>query len=129
MDPLYDVIYTGMVIFDIPLGVIVVFYICIIRKLRQSGVIRPYAERNRRDQVVIRRILLNMIIPSIVSLPYLIVYIIDTILDRSSLLIYRIQWISSSLASILFAIILPFITTQLRDLLKSNKIMTMNDQK
>jgi hypothetical protein len=128
-DPLYPIIYTTMVIFYIPLGVIIVFYICIIRKLRQSVVIRPYAERNRRDHVVIRRILLNMIILGIVSLPYIIIYIIDKIRGHSDLLIYRIQWISSSLASILFAIILPFITTQLRDLLKSNKIMIMNDQK
>jgi len=125
MDPLYHMIYTAVIIFYMPLAVIVIFYICIVRKMRRLGVIRPYAERNRRDYVVIYRILLNMTVLSMVSFLYIIVFIIDQILGHSDPLIYRIQWLSSSLGSVLFSIILPFSTTQLRDLFKKKEVKNL----
>ncbi len=127
-DPFYHLAYTITIIFYVPMGLIAIFYACIVRKMRQSSLIRPYAERNRRDFVVIQRILLNLIVLGIVSMPYLVVYTIDKIIGCSDSLINRIQWMSSSIASILFSVVLPFITTHLYRLLKSYKISVINDQ-
>ncbi len=127
VEPFYLMIYPSTIFFYTPCIFMSIFYMCIARKIRQSSAIRPYQERSCRDFIVIRRMLLNMVILSIVSVPYFIIYIIDVVLNRFDPLIYRIQWLSSSLGSFLFALTLPLITVQLRDLLKRNKSRSMRN--
>lgn len=118
--PFYYTTYPSTITFSLPCTVISIFYTLIGRKIKQVSVIRPYQERNRRDFLVVRRMLLNIMILCIVAIPYIVIYIYDTIIDRFDSLIHRVQWLSSSIGSFLFSIILPLIITQLRDLLKSN---------
>jgi hypothetical protein len=126
--PLYITVYATSITFFLPYTAMCIFYMCIARKMRQSSVIRKYQERNRRDYIVMHRILLNMVILSIVTVPYLVLFIIGVIHDRFDSLIYRVQWLSSSLGSCLFSLALPIITVQLRDLLKQNNLKPINNK-
>jgi hypothetical protein len=118
----YPVLYTAIITFFIPFHMMCIFYMCIVRKMRQPLLAQPYRERNQRDYIVIRRMLLNMVILSIVAVPYSILYIVYAIQNQFKPLIYRVQWLSSSAGSCLFSVILPLITTQLRDYLRPNRL-------
>ncbi|UJR32783.1 hypothetical protein I4U23_020245 [Adineta vaga] len=116
----YILIYVCMIGFGIPYTILCIFHFWIGRQMRLST-IRVYHKQNRRDYIVVRRMLLNSIILSIVTIPYFILYIRGIIQNHFDPIIYRIQWLSSSLSSCLFSLSLPFITTQLYNLLlKSN---------
>jgi hypothetical protein len=128
LEPFYFLTYSSTIFFVIPYNIICIFYMWIGRQMRQPSLIRQYQERNRRDYIVMRRMLLNVIILCIVIVPYYILYIFDIIYDRFDSLIYRVQWLSSSLSSCLFSLILPVITTQLRDLLKRNRLTPANNR-
>jgi hypothetical protein len=124
--PFYLMIYSSTIIFIIPYSAICIFYILIGRKMRQSS-IRPIDERMRRDYIVIHRMLLNTVILCIVTIPYVILYIIGVIHDHFDSLLYRTQWLSSSVASCLFSLIVPIITTQVRNLLRSERLTPVNN--
>ncbi|CAF1560913.1 unnamed protein product, partial [Rotaria sp. Silwood1] len=55
------------------LSTIAICYLCIAWKTRHiTTIIRPYQQRNRRDFLVIRRMILIIIVISMVSFPLLI---------------------------------------------------------
>lgn len=126
--PFYYTTYPSTITFALPYTIICVFYTLIGRRMKQASVIKPYQERNRRDFLVIRRMLLNTIILCIVTIPYLVIYIYETIIDHFDSLLYRVEWLSSSISSFLFSIVLPLIITQLRDLLRPNRPVPINDR-
>ncbi|UJR19543.1 hypothetical protein I4U23_022673 [Adineta vaga] len=111
---IYSLILTAIISFTLPYTVMCIFYICITRKIQQMSMIRQCRIRNRRDYIVMRRILLNAIILFGVSLPVFVISIINMIYGHFDLLIYRVQWLSSSVSSCLFSFILPFTTVKLR---------------
>ncbi|CAF1187695.1 unnamed protein product [Adineta steineri] len=96
--------------------------------MRQPSMIRLHQERNRRDYIVIKRMLLNSILLCLIAVPYVVLYIISVFYEYLNSTTLRFQWLSSSFGSFLFSLILPLITTQLGNLLKSNKIIPRNDQ-
>ncbi|CAF4279887.1 unnamed protein product, partial [Adineta steineri] len=100
----------------------------IVRKMRETTAIRQGQELDRRDYIVIRRMGLNMMILSMMVLKFMIIYIKDIIQNHYESILYRVQWLSSSVGSGLFSITLPFITTRLRDILKPNGIAPINNQ-
>jgi hypothetical protein len=124
--PFYPLLYSTIVSFFVPYNIMCVFYMCITRKMRQSSV-RLEQVLHRRDYIVLRRILLNMVILSIVAAPYLVLYILGAIENYFGLIIYRIQWLSSSAASGLFSSMLLVITTQLREFLRPNRLAPVNN--
>ncbi|CAF0830144.1 unnamed protein product [Adineta steineri] len=118
LTPIYPIIYGMIIIFVLPYSAMCILYLCIARKMQQMPIVGQYLRRNRRDYIVIRRMLLNIFILCIVSIPVFIIYIIESIYNRSDSLIYRVQWLLSSLSSCLFSLMLPLITVRLHDLLK-----------
>jgi hypothetical protein len=120
--PFYYVLYIGIIIFVLPYSIICTFYFCIIWKIRHTSSSWSYAERNRRVYVVIRRMLLNTVALGVVSTPGVILIIIYNLDDRFEEIAYGVLWVSSSLAALLFAGILPLITTQFHRLKRRNEI-------
>ena len=118
--PLYPLLYANCISFFLPMNTICIFYMCIVRKMRRSSLIRQVVDQ--RDYVVTHRIFLNVIVLTIFSVPYVILYIKSAIEHNFQSILYRVQWISSAGGSTLFACTLPFITTRLRDFLKTNRV-------
>jgi hypothetical protein len=115
-------VYLSIFIFFVPLSIIYVFYFWIVFRIRHLPVSCLNSDRYRRDYLVIRRIVFNIILLGVVVLPYSIVFIIDTSHGYFDPFIYRLQWISSSLSSLVFSIVLPWISTRLSQLIKQKRI-------
>ncbi|CAF1115559.1 unnamed protein product [Adineta steineri] len=126
--PAYFCVYSNTIAFGIPYTILCIFYIKIGQKMRQPSMIRLHQERNRRDYIVIKRMLLNSILLCLIAVPYVVLYIISIFYEYLNSTTLRFQWLSSSFGSFLFSLFLPLITTQLGNLLKSNKIIPRNDQ-
>ncbi|CAF0729422.1 unnamed protein product [Adineta steineri] len=124
----YFALYESSITFSIPFSIVGIFYTFIVRKMRETSAIRQGQELDRRDYIVIRRMGLNMMLLSMMALPFMIIYIKDIIQNHYESILYRVQWLSSSVGSGLFSITLPFITTRLRDILKPNGIAPINNQ-
>ncbi|CAF0828807.1 unnamed protein product [Adineta ricciae] len=125
--PFYILLYVSTIGFFIPYGLLCTFNVWIGREIRQSTT-RALRERNQRDYLVIRRMLMNSFILCGVTVPYFVLYIKGVLQNRFDGMIYRVQWLSSSLSSCLFCLSLPLIATQLRDLLKSYRTTAVKDQ-
>lgn len=108
--------YFFLVIFCLPLSIIFIFYFCLIYKIHFL-----LFRCSPRDCIVIRRIISIMIIISSTSLPAVIdlsVYVPNGHID---IFIHRIQWLASSINSLIFVISLPFVNPQLCKLLKKRQ--------
>lgn len=126
--PIYAMIYVIIITYYIPTSIIFNFYVLIARKIRQSGLVRQENERNRRDYLVIRRMSINIIILNIVAIPGSIIFLMSLFQNNLQSLFYHVEWISSSIASCLFSLLLPSVTTRLRDfLIKSNRLTPTNN--
>ncbi|CAF0918392.1 unnamed protein product [Adineta steineri] len=124
----YASVYETAITFSIPFSIVGIFYVCIFRKMRETTAIRQAQELDRRDYIVIRRMGLNMMLLSILAIPFVTIYIKDKIQNHYESILYRVEWLSSSVGSGLFSVTLPFITTRLRDILKPNGIAPINNQ-
>lgn len=121
--PVYSLIYINTVNFALPLNVICIFYICIARKMRQVSMrIQNLEHMHRRDFIVIKRMIFNIIILSTLAIPYIILFLIDVIQNNFGSTIYRVQWLSSSTGSFLFSFVLPFVSKRLQDFLRPNRL-------
>ncbi|CAF0914962.1 unnamed protein product [Adineta ricciae] len=125
--PCYSIVYASFVMFNIPFNIVCIFYYLITRRLRQTTAVRREQDLYRRDFIVIRRMIVNMILLIIAIIPYGIVALKGYIEHNFYSLTERIEWLSSSLSSCLFAFTLPFITPKLREFLKQNRIMPANN--
>ncbi len=93
-----NVVYANTISVILPMNIMCVFYLCIARKIRETSLIRQYLELHGRNFIVIRRILLfNIIILNILSIPCGVLYVISIIENHYGSIIYRVQWISSSI--------------------------------
>lgn len=123
-DQLASLIYMPIVAFVLPLTIISICYMYIVQKTRRiKTTIRPYQQRNRRDYLVIRRIIIIITILSMVSLPLLIDLFIYLPKGYTDPYMNSIGWVSSSINAIILAISLPFINPRMYELFKkSNRI-------
>ncbi|CAF2514957.1 unnamed protein product [Rotaria sp. Silwood2] len=127
MEEYIPLIYFILVIFCLPMSIIFVFYICLICKIRLLLFTNSFRQRNQRDYIAIRRIILVIFIVSITSVPAVIDIIVYSPKRHHNPFIYRLQWISSSLNSLIFIVSLPFVNPQLFEFLKkSQKYTTCN---
>ncbi|CAF0729409.1 unnamed protein product [Adineta steineri] len=125
---IYTTFYASIINSMLPLSIISIFYVCIFRKMRETAAIRQEQELDRRDYIVIRRMLYTIATLSTLSIPYTIVHILSIITNQNGSIFYRIQWFSSSVCSCLFSLTLPLINTQLSSFLRSNRLMPVNHQ-
>jgi len=111
--------YLPIVAFILPLSIVSIAYVCIILKIRHlPTTIRPYQQRNRRDFLVIHRIVIIITILSVVSLPLFIdlfIYLPKGYIDPN---MNSISWVSSSIDAVILAISLPFIDPKMQELLR-----------
>jgi hypothetical protein len=116
---LASLIYMPIVAFVSPLMVISICYVCILWKTTHSKtLLRPYQQRNRRDYLVLRRIIIIIVILSMVSLPLfvdLFIYLPKGYIDPY---MNSIGWVSSTINAVILAISLPFINQRVRDLFR-----------
>lgn len=126
---IFSCVYITMLNVILPINTMCNYYILIVRKMRRSTTttIRQNFEIHRRDIIVIRRMSINVFILSLVSTPFIILYIIDIIQNDFHPTTYRVQWLSSSTGSFLFSFILPFVSKRLRDFLKRNQLTPDNN--
>ncbi|CAF1208360.1 unnamed protein product [Rotaria sordida] len=111
--------YMPILAFGLPLSTIVVCYLCITWKIRRiTTTIRPYQQRNRRDFIVIHRMILLITILSMVSLPLFIDLFIHLAKGYIDPYMNSIGWVSSSINAVILVISLPFINPKLYELLK-----------
>lgn len=122
VQPIYSMVYQSVISFFIPYSLLCIFYLWIGRRTRLSTG-RVLQERNRRDFTVMRRMLLNSFVLSAVTVPFFIIFVINAAQNRLDPIIYRVQWLSSSASSCLFALLLPLVTTQIRNYLKPNRLI------
>ncbi|CAF0918373.1 unnamed protein product [Adineta steineri] len=125
---LYPTFYVTIMNYMLPISIISIFYVCIFRKMRETTAIRQEQELDRRDYIVIRRMLFTIATLSTLSIPYTIVYILSIITNQNGSIFYRIQWFSASICSCLFSLTLPLINTQLSSFLRSNRLTPVNHQ-
>jgi len=115
---LASLIYMPIVAFILPLIVISICYICILWKTSHSKMLRPYQTRNRRDFLVVRRIIMIIVILSGVSLPLFIdlfIYLPKGYIDPH---MNSIGWLSSTINAVVLAISVPFINPRIGELLR-----------
>jgi hypothetical protein len=114
-----SLIYMPIVAFILPLMVISLCYICILYRTNHSQTcIRPYQQRNRRDILVLRRIIIILVILSGVSLPLFIdlfIYLPKGYIDPH---MNSIGWLSSTINAVILAISLPFINPRVQELFR-----------
>ncbi|CAF1021529.1 unnamed protein product [Adineta steineri] len=119
---LASLIYMPIVAFVLPLSIISICYMSIILKMRGITTI-AYQQRNRRDFIVIQRIIIIIVILSIVSLPLFIdlfVYLPKGYIDPN---MNSIGWVASSIDAVILAISLPFIDPKMHQLFKNRNIV------
>ncbi|UJR32884.1 hypothetical protein I4U23_020345 [Adineta vaga] len=121
--PFYSLLFASFIIFIVPFHIVCLFYYLIVKKMRETTMIRQEHDLHRRDFVVLRRMAGNLIILGTVIIIYIIIVLKGYIENRFDSLMERIQWLSSSSSSFTFAITLPFITPKLREFLKQNRLM------
>jgi hypothetical protein len=122
MNDFLSLMYLFLVVFGLPLSTIVICYFGIICRIRYSSFILSYQQRNRRDYIVIRRIMTIIVILSMASLPAVIDLIICVPRGNLSSLVYRIEWISASVNAFIFAITLPYINPELCKLFRKREV-------
>ncbi|CAF3886122.1 unnamed protein product [Rotaria sp. Silwood1] len=110
--------YMPIFAFVLPLSTIAICYLCIAWKTRHITIIRPYQHRNRRDFLVIRRMILIITAISMVSLPLLIDLFIHLPKGYIDPYMNSIGWVSSSINAVILVIGLPFINPKLYELFK-----------
>ncbi|CAF0982445.1 unnamed protein product [Adineta ricciae] len=125
--PCYSIVYASFVMFNIPFNIVCFLYYFITKRLRQTTAVRREQDSYRRDFIVMRRMIVNMILLIIAVVPYAFVALKGYIEHNFYSLTERIEWLSSSLSSCLFAFTLPFITPKLREFLKQNRLMPANN--
>lgn len=121
MNDFPSLIYLFLVVFGLPLCTIKICYVFLIYKMRHMSFKVRYHRRNRRDYLVIRRIMIIVVILSVASFPAIIDLIIYRSHDHLDPLIYRIEWISASVNALIFAISLPFVNSQLYSLIRGQQ--------
>lgn len=112
-DKLPSLIYMPIVAFVLPLMVISICYIFILWKTIHTQVL---TRKNRRDYLVLRRIIIILVILSGVSLPLIIdlfIYLPKGYLDPY---MNSIGWLSSTINAVVLAISLPFINPRVQEL-------------
>ena len=116
---LASLIYMPIVAFILPLIVISICYLCILWKSTHSKVlIRPYQQRNRRDFLVLRRIIMIIVVLITVSLPLFIDLFIYLSKGYINPYMNSIGWLSSTVNAVVLAISLPFINPRVRELFR-----------
>ncbi|UJR07914.1 hypothetical protein I4U23_012197 [Adineta vaga] len=91
MEELISLVYFFSMLFCLPFGLIVMCYIYLIYKIRCLKWIRSVTQRNRRDYIVIRRILTILCVLSITSLPTVINLMFFNPNSKIDPFIYRLQ--------------------------------------
>jgi hypothetical protein len=114
-----SLIYMPIVAFILPLLVISICYFCIFWKTKHSEILlRSSKQTNRRDILVLHRIIIILVILSAVSLPLFIdlfIYLPKGYIDPH---MNSIGWVSSTLNAVVLAISVPFINPRIQELLK-----------
>lgn len=119
-------IYSSLAVYMTPVSFVCIFYFFIIRKIHQSVFTNINRARNRRDYEIVRRIFYTILILSAAGTPSMIVYIVSLFYSNWTSVFYRLERFSSSTASFLLSIALPWITTHLYKLFKSKRIQPTN---
>jgi hypothetical protein len=126
---LASLIYMPIVAFVLPLSTISICYMCIVWKTRQiTTTIQPYQQRNRRDFVLIRRIIIIITVLSMVSIPILIDLFIYLPKGHRDPYMNSIGWVSSSINAVILVISLPFINPRMYELLKKKNRINIQIQ-
>ncbi len=114
-----SLIYMPIVAFILPLLVISICYFCIFWKTHHSKMLLQSSKHNnRRDILVIHRIIMILVILSVVSLPLfvdLFIYLPKGYIDPH---MNSIGWVSSTLNAVVLAISVPFINPRIQELLR-----------
>lgn len=125
--PVISMIYVFSIVYGVSFDGMLIFYYFIVRKMRQirqTSVLRQNSDiSNRRDIIVFRRMLFNLLIIVFASVPFCILYVIGYIKNYFDIITYRTQWLLSSFSSCMFSWMLPVITTQLNDFLRPNRVI------
>jgi preprotein translocase subunit YajC len=124
--PFGPYIYASTIEFVIPIQAMCVFYFMIGRKIRQTAGVRQNQHFNRRDTIVMRRMVLNAIILNILSTPYVVLLIIDLIQNHFGTILYRTYCILFSAVSCSHSLMLPLVSTRLHAFLRPNIVVPAN---
>ncbi|CAF4393662.1 unnamed protein product [Rotaria sp. Silwood2] len=117
------IIYIAIRLFLLPILLIAIIDICLFNHIRQTSLLsnryRHRSKHNRRDLIVIRRLLLMLTILILLGFPSIIFLIIFIFTGHLILLTYRIGWLSVSFSLVFLAYMLIQLTTPLRKTMRS----------
>jgi hypothetical protein len=112
------IMYVAFRIFFLPILVIAIIYMCLLNHVRQknfsSNICRRRSKHNRRNLIVIRRILLMLTILILLGLPSIIFLIIFIFTGYLIPITYRVGWLSVSFSLVFLAYMLIKLTRPLR---------------
>ena len=110
--------YIAVRLFLLPILFIISVYIYLLYHIRRSGQVsisfRHNSQRNRRDLIVIRRLLLTLTILIMLALPSVIFLLIFTLTGHLLSLTYRVGWFSVSFSLVSLAYMLIGLTRPLK---------------
>jgi hypothetical protein len=109
-------------VYGSPLIMMSLIYVCIIRYIRQTvhtEQIRHNA--NKRDLIVVKRIILLVLIAMGIGIPTACILIIYMITNYLTSLAYHIQGLSLTTGLVVQSIVLAFISPQIREVFKINR--------
>lgn len=112
-----SLIYFFLIIFGLPFGIILIFYIYLICRMRRQ----PLRRTVRRDYIVIRRIMLIISLIGLTSIPIIIDLMLSVVNNQFGLTIYRMQWIVCSVYGFIISISLPYVNPHIYLLLQKER--------
>jgi hypothetical protein len=110
--------YIALRLFLLPILFIICVYIYLLHHIRRSGPdpisFRHHSQQNRRDLIVIRRLVLTLTILIMLALPSVIFLLIFTLTGHLLALTYRVGWLSVSFSLVFLAYMLIGLTRPLK---------------
>ncbi|CAF0962303.1 unnamed protein product [Rotaria sordida] len=105
-----------------PLIIMSLIYVCIVRFIRQTVHTQEIRQNaNKRDLLVVKRIIILVFIAMAIGIPTLLILIIYIITNHLTPFAYHIQALSLTVGLVAASIAMGFITPQVRDIFKVNR--------
>ncbi|UJR18983.1 hypothetical protein I4U23_022112 [Adineta vaga] len=114
-------LYAGVIAYSFPMFSIVLMYTSIIHymnKTKSQSILQNRQQTNRRDFVVLRRIIILIGILTTLSFPTIIIWLSFVVTNYIDPIYYKIGWLLFALSFSVLPITFALLTSQLRELLK-----------
>ncbi|CAF1452547.1 unnamed protein product [Adineta steineri] len=112
----------GSIVYFIPIGVVSLMHIYLIQFIRQSSQrLQNRQRQNKRDFIVIKRILSLLMIFAIMCFPSVLLWLINIITHDLPPMSHDIEWLTISICMSIVPVAIVLITPQINRMFKTNR--------